>query len=94
MGLHSSLKRAEKLASTRSVMKRTERLKWLKERGAWKEGDKISGLPKIKVVKLKSVKKEKAKEETPADSTAPAAADASAAKPAAAKPAAAKPAAK
>ncbi len=94
MGLHSSLKRAEKLTSTRSVMKRTERLKWLKERGTWKEGDKISGLPKIKVVKLKAVKKEKAKEETPAGSAAPAAADASAAKPAAAKPAAAKPAAK
>lgn len=98
MGLHSSLKRAEKLTSTRSVMKRTERLKWLKEKGAWKEGDRVAGLPKIKVVKLKTVKKEKAKEETPADAAAPAAADAAAgAKPQAqqAKPAAgAKPQAK
>lgn len=73
MGLHSSLKRAEKLSSERSVMKRTERLKWLKERGAWKEGGKVLGLPKIKVVKVKTVKKEKAKEETPTEAAAPAA---------------------
>ncbi|MDD4954969.1 MAG: small basic protein [Candidatus Omnitrophica bacterium] len=70
MGLHSSLKRAEKLTSTRSIMKRTERLKWLKEKGAWKEGDRVMGLPKIKVVKLKTVKKEKAKEEAPAEAGA------------------------
>lgn len=74
MGLHSSLKRAEKLSSTRSVMKRTERLKWLKEKGAWKEGDRVAGLPKIKVIKLKTVKKEKAKEEAPAEAAAAAAA--------------------
>lgn len=66
MTLHSSLKRAEKLTATRSVMKRTERLKWLKERGSWKEGSRVSGLPKIKVLKLKTVKKEK-KEEKPAE---------------------------
>jgi small basic protein (TIGR04137 family) len=66
MTLHSSLKRAEKLTSERSVMKRTERLKWLKERGTWKEGSRVSGLPKIKVLKLKTVKKEK-KEEKPAE---------------------------
>jgi len=89
MGLHSSLKRAEKLSSERSVMKRTERLKWLKERGVWKEGDKVSGLPKIKVVKIKADKKEKAKEEKPAETVAPAV-DAAGVKPAAqAKPAAA-----
>jgi small basic protein (TIGR04137 family) len=66
MGLHSSLKRAEKLTSTRSVMKRTERIKWLREKGAWKEASRVLGLPKIKVVKIKTVKKEKAKEEKPA----------------------------
>ncbi|MFA6280963.1 MAG: small basic protein [Candidatus Omnitrophota bacterium] len=66
MSLHSSLKRAEKLSSTRSVMKRAERLKWLKERGTWKEGSRVSGLPKIKVMKLRTVKKEK-KEEKPAE---------------------------
>jgi small basic protein (TIGR04137 family) len=71
MGLHSSLKRAEKLSSTRSVMKRSERIKWLKEKGAWKEGNRVLGLPKIKVVKIKTIKKEKAKEAAPAEGAAP-----------------------
>lgn len=63
-GLHSSLKRAEKSASNRSVMKRTERIKWQIKKGTWKEEDKVLGLPKIKVVKLKGAgKKEKVKEE-------------------------------
>ncbi len=86
MSLHSSLKRAEKLASARSVMKRTERLKWLRERGTWKEGGRVSGLPKIKVVKLKTVKKEK-KEEKPAEgAVTPAAATAPESSQVAAKP--------
>lgn len=63
MGLHPSLKRAEKMTKTRSVMKRTERIKWLIERGAWKKGDRVFALPKIKVVKVKAIKKEKPKEE-------------------------------
>ena len=62
MGLHPSLKRAEKLGGSRSVMKRTERIKWLKEKGKWDEDDPVLGLPKIKIVKLKALKKEKAKE--------------------------------
>ena len=62
MGLHPSLKRAEKLGGFRSVMKRTERIKWLKERGKWNENDPVLGLPKIRIVKLKALKKEKAKE--------------------------------
>ena len=62
MGLHPSLKRAEKLGGSRSVMKRTERIKWLKEKGKWNEDDPVLGLPKIKIVKLKALKKEKAKE--------------------------------
>lgn len=73
MGLHSSLKRAEKLTATRSVMKRTERIKWLKEKGLWKDTTRVLGLPKIKVLKLKTVKKEKAKEEKPAAEVTPAA---------------------
>ncbi len=63
MGLHPSLKRAEKLGAARSVMKRAERIKWLIEKGKWDEGDPVLGLPKIKIVKLKAVKKEKPKEE-------------------------------
>ncbi|MCM8831553.1 MAG: small basic protein [Candidatus Omnitrophica bacterium] len=70
MSLHGSLKRAEKMTKFRSVMKRTERLKWLKERGIWKETDDVFGLPKIKAVKIKVVKKEKQKEETAAQPTA------------------------
>jgi small basic protein (TIGR04137 family) len=62
MGLHPSLKRAEKLGGSRSVMKRTERIKWLKEKGKWTEDSPVLGLPKIKIVKLKALKKEKAKE--------------------------------
>lgn len=62
MGLHPSLKRAEKLGGSRSVMTRTERIKWLKEKGKWNEDDPVLGLPKIKIVKLKALKKEKAKE--------------------------------
>jgi small basic protein (TIGR04137 family) len=64
MGLHPSLKRAEKLGGMRTVLKRTERIKWLIAKGLWKEGNKVLGLPKIKIVKLKAIKKEKVKEET------------------------------
>ncbi|MFH1771216.1 MAG: small basic protein [Candidatus Omnitrophota bacterium] len=63
MSLHPSLKRAEKLTGTRSVMTRIERIKWLLGKGQWNTGDHVIGLPKIKVIKLKAVKKEKAKEE-------------------------------
>lgn len=71
MGLHSSLKRAERISGSRSVMKRTERIKWLIEKGQWDENKRVFGLPKIKVVKLKTIKKEKTKEETtPAEATA------------------------
>ncbi len=70
MGLHSSLKRAEKMTATRSVFKRAERIKWLKEKGQWKDGDKVVGLPKIKVVRIKVARKEKVKEETVAGTTA------------------------
>ncbi len=59
MGLHPSLKRAEKLGGERSVLKRTERIKRLIEEEKWQEGDPVLGLPKIKVVKMKAIKKEK-----------------------------------
>ena len=66
MGLHPSLKRGDNLAGTRSVKKRTERIKWLISKGQWKEGDAVTGLPKIKVIKLKAAKKEKPQEENQA----------------------------
>ncbi len=70
MGLHPSLKRAEKLGGNRSVMKRTERIKWLIEKGQWNEKDPVTGLPKIKIIKLKSIKKEKPTEEKTEETTA------------------------
>jgi len=86
MGIHSSLRKSDKSSAARSVMKRTERLKWLRERGQWSEEGKVLGLPKIKALKLKSAKKTKEKVEEKKEGTAPAA---SAATPAAAQPAAA-----
>lgn len=71
MGLHPSLKRAEKLGANRSVMKRTERIKWLMAKGQWTSDAKVLGLPKIKIVKLKAIKKEKAKEEPAKTEAAP-----------------------
>ncbi|MCF7870786.1 MAG: small basic protein [Candidatus Omnitrophica bacterium] len=68
MGLHPSLKRAEKLGGERSVLKRSERIKRLIEEDKWKEGDSVLGLPKVKVVKMKAIKKEKPKEEETAES--------------------------
>jgi small basic protein (TIGR04137 family) len=63
MGMHPSLKRAGKSGKFKSVLKRTERIKWLMNKGMWSDDSKVYGLPKIKIVKLKSAKKEKPKEE-------------------------------
>jgi small basic protein (TIGR04137 family) len=81
--------------SNRNVLTRAERILKLKESDRWKEGDKVLGLPKVRVLKLALKKKKKAKAEEGAEGAAAPAAGA--AKPAAgAKPAAAaaKPAAK
>jgi len=71
MGLHPSLKRSG-LGGNRSVMKRTERIKWLIEKGKWNDGDPVLGLPKIRIVKLKALKKEKQKTEEEAGAEQPA----------------------
>ena len=67
MGLHSSLKRGNRTGSGRSVMKRTERIKWLIEKGDWTDETRVVGLPKIKIIKLKAAKKEKPKEDKDSD---------------------------
>jgi small basic protein (TIGR04137 family) len=84
--------------SNRNVLTRAERIIKLKESERWKEGDKVLGLPKVRVLKL-ALKKKKKKAEEGAEGAAPAAGAkaAAGAKPAAGgKPAAAaaKPAAK
>jgi len=61
MSIHPSLRDTEKTKKQRSVLKRSERLKILMEKGEWKEGDPIFGLPKVKTVRIK-IKKEKAAE--------------------------------
>jgi len=59
MSQHPSLRSGEKSAKFRSVLKRYERIKKLKEKEKWEEGDAVYGLPKLKILKFK-VKKEKA----------------------------------
>lgn len=50
MSQHSSLKASSAIGAKRSVMKRFERIEVLKQRGEWKEGDRVTGLKKTKPV--------------------------------------------
>ncbi len=63
MAIHSSLNISDKDKKPRSVLKRIERLKLMKEKNEWKETDSVYGLPKIKIVRIK-IKKEKVAKET------------------------------
>ncbi|MBU1727669.1 MAG: small basic protein [Candidatus Omnitrophica bacterium] len=83
MSIHPSLAISEKDKKPRSVLKRSERIRSMMEKGKWKEGSSVFGLPKIKTVriKIKKEKAEKAVEETAAGA-APAAGEAKAAAPA------------
>lgn len=58
MSIHPSLVISDKDKKPRSVLKRTERIRMMHEKGEWKEGDKVYGLPKIKTIRIK-IKKEK-----------------------------------
>jgi len=80
MSIHPSLAISEKDKKQRSVLKRTERIRTMLDKGEWKEGDRVYGLPKIKTVRIK-IKKEKAeKTETAAAAEAGAAPAAAAGK--------------
>jgi small basic protein (TIGR04137 family) len=48
MSKHNSLKSAATVGGKRSVLKRFERVKLMKERGQWKQGRSPMGLPKTK----------------------------------------------
>ena len=48
MTQHASLKSANKISAKRNVMKRFERIDFLRASGKWKEGDRGLGLPKTK----------------------------------------------
>jgi small basic protein (TIGR04137 family) len=77
MSIHPSLNISDKDKKARSVMKRTERIRTMMEKGQWKEGDDVYKLPKIKAVRIK-IKKEKAEKATEAAATAEGAAPAAA----------------
>ena len=69
MSIHPSLNASKKEKKQRSVLKRIERIRSMLEKGLWKEGDSVYGLPKIKTIRIK-IKKEKAvKTETTAAAT-------------------------
>ncbi|MCP4846629.1 MAG: small basic protein [Verrucomicrobiaceae bacterium] len=48
MSQHRSLKGSSSVGAKRSVLKRFERVKLLKSRGQWKDGETPLGLPKTK----------------------------------------------
>lgn len=58
MSIHSSLRTSGKGRKHRSVLKRFERLKMLKDKGLWEETKTVLGIPKVKMQKLK-IKKDK-----------------------------------
>jgi small basic protein (TIGR04137 family) len=59
MSQHPSLRVSDKDKKQRSVLKRHERIKILKEKEKWEETDSVFGLPKVKITRFK-IKKEKA----------------------------------
>lgn len=65
--MHPSLKLQSGKSDTRSVLKRSERIKLLMAQGKWQKNSSVYGLPKIKVIRIK-VKKEKTQEK-PAEAT-------------------------
>lgn len=79
MSIHSSLKLSGAGSGQRNVWSRVERIAVLKKNGRWKDGDKVTGLPKVR-----TSFKAKAKKAAPKAEAAPAAGGA-AAKPAAKK---------
>lgn len=69
MSIHPSLTVSEKDKKQRSVLKRSERLRMMSEKGKWKEGESVFGLPKIKTLRIKIKKEKVEKAETPATAT-------------------------
>ena len=69
MSIHPSLAISDKDKKQRSVMKRSERIRTMIEKGSWKEGDNVYGLPKLKTVRIK-IKKEKAQKEATTEGAA------------------------
>jgi len=81
MSQHPSLRSSAKDKQHRSVLKRHERIKLLKDKEKWEEKDSVFGLPKVKVMRFK-IKKEKAAVAEGAEGTTAAAAPGAEAAPA------------
>lgn len=73
MSIHPSLTISEKDKKARSVLKRTERIRQMHEKGNWKDGDSVYGLPKIKSLRIKIKKEKVEKAETTTEAGAAAA---------------------
>ena len=63
MSLDKSLKRGNRLARSRNVLKRHERIEKLLNEDRWDESKSVLGLPKTKVPKSSIGKKKKKKKE-------------------------------
>jgi small basic protein (TIGR04137 family) len=75
VSIDSSLKRKGRLARSRNVLKRDERIAFLKAEDRWTGNESPFGLPKIRIVKstLGKKKKKKTEEEGAEGAAAPAA---------------------
>jgi small basic protein (TIGR04137 family) len=69
MSIHKSLKLKNTLTRQRSVLNRWERILKLQDAGRWKEGDSVTGLPKVRT-KFKVRARKAPKKEEPAAPTA------------------------
>lgn len=67
MTIDRSLKRKGRLARSRNVLKRDERIAQMEVEEKWKEGASPLGIPKTRVIKLTLGKKKKAKVEKEED---------------------------
>ncbi len=61
MTIDKSLKRKGRLARTRNVLKRSERVTMMQSEDKWLEDQTIFGLPKLRVIKMVVGKKKKKK---------------------------------
>jgi len=76
MSIHKSLVTKGKLARSRNVLKRSERITELVRAGKWQfEENSPFGLPKVRVMKVKKRGKEKKKDDAEAGKTAAATAE-------------------
>ena len=63
MSIDKSLRGGGRLARSRNVLKRAERIEKLKEEDRWVEDRSPYGLPKVRVVKVVTGKKKKKKKD-------------------------------